>query len=130
MIDTNAILRVVDEASVAFDATLSEEGRRARDARRNTDVPENLVPYPAGFGEEAMYEFELSTAAEALHTLADEIQAECDRRMAEAYRMALDIFYAAEELSRDPKHAELIPQVEAMRLAHELQYGKPIPEKS
>jgi hypothetical protein len=49
--------------------------------------------------------------------------------MEEAYRWALDAYYTAEELARDPAHAELVPHVEAMQRAHEAQYGKPIPPK-
>jgi len=40
---------------------------------------------------------------------------------------ALRIYYAAEELARDPANAHLIPHVEAMRRAYEHDYGVPIP---
>jgi hypothetical protein len=39
------------------------------------------------------------------------------------------VYYIAEELAKDPAHAELIQHVEAMRKAHEKQYGKVIPPK-
>lgn len=42
---------------------------------------------------------------------------------------ALEIYYAAEELARDPEHAELIPHVARMREAYERDYGVPIPPK-
>lgn len=128
MIDTTEVLRLVQETTVAFEATLSEEGRRAREERERVDLPSPLV-YPADQREEALLEFEILSAAEALQMLGEEIQAECDRRMEAAYRGALEIYYTAEELSRDPAHAELIPHVAAMRAAHEAQYGKPIPPK-
>jgi len=128
MIDNNEVLRLVGEASAAFETWLSEEGRQAREARKGEDAPPALV-YPADQREQALHEFELLSAAEALGTLADEIQAECDRRMEAAYRAALEIYYKAEELARDPEHAELIPHVAAMRTAHEAQYGKPIPAR-
>ena len=79
--------------------------------------------------EQAMSDFEALAAADALEALADEIQFFIDRRMEEAYRKALDVYYTAEELARDPEHAELVPHVEAMRRAHEQQYGKAIPPK-
>jgi hypothetical protein len=129
MIDPNEILRVVHEASTAFDATLTDDARRARAARRHNDIPEELVPYPADHREDALYEFELATAAEALLTLGEDIEAECERRKAEAYRMALHVYYTMEEMVRDPANAELIPQLETLRAAHEREYGKPIPAK-
>jgi hypothetical protein len=128
MIDTNEVLRVVGEASAAFETWLSEEGRQARDTRKGDDVPSTLV-YPADQREQALHEFEILSAAEALGTLAEEIQAECDRRMEAARRAALEIYYKAEELARDPEHAELIPHVAAMRAAYESEYGRPIPAR-
>lgn len=83
--------------------------------------------YPADQREQALHEFEILGAAEALRTLAEELQAEADRRMEAAYRAALAVYYKAEELARDPAHAELVPQVAAMRAAHEAQFGRPIP---
>lgn len=128
MIDTTEVLRVVGEASAAFETWLSEEGRQAREERKGEDEMSALV-YPADQREEALRDFEILGAAEALRSLADEIQAECDRRMEAAYRAALEIYYKAEELARDPAHAELVPHVAAMRAAHEEQYGKPIPAR-
>jgi len=52
-----------------------------------------------------------------------------DRRMQALYRQALDVYYTAEELARDPEHAHLAAQVEAMRLAHEREYGHPPPPR-
>ncbi len=126
MIDPNEILNVAHEASVAFDASLNEDGRRARAERRHNDIPPDLVPYPADHREDALYDFELSTAAETLITLADEIRIECDRRMEEVYARALQVYYKTEELVRDPENAHLIPHLEAMRAAHERDFG-PIP---
>lgn len=136
MINPTEILRVVDQTAALFEATLTEEGRQARAARANDDVaaganddfPTSLV-YAAEEQEEALRDFELLSAADAMQALADEIRAECDRVMEEAYRAALGAYYVAEELARDPAHAELIPHVAAMRAAHEAQYGRPIPPK-
>jgi hypothetical protein len=61
--------------------------------------------------------------------LSQLVQLFCERRMEEAYRKALDVYYTAEELARNPEHAELLPHVDAMRQAHEAQYGRPIPPK-
>lgn len=128
MMNPTEILRMVDDAAATFDATLSEEGRQAREARRHDDVTSSLV-YAAHQRDEAMRDFELLAVADSLQALGEAIQAECDRRMAEAYRMALRAFYVAEELAQDPAHAELIPHVAAIRAAHEKQYGRPIPPR-
>ncbi|HEY0143321.1 MAG TPA: hypothetical protein VGF48_20680 [Thermoanaerobaculia bacterium] len=137
MINPTEIVRVVDQTAAFFEAKLTEEGRQARAARPNNDVTgreyddlTSSLVYAAEEREEALRDFELLSAADALHALAAEIQAECDRRMEEAYRAALDAYYVAEELARDPAHAELIPHVAAMRAAHEAQYGRPIPPKA
>jgi hypothetical protein len=128
MINPTEILRAVDRATATFEASLTEEGRQARDARERDDVTTSLV-YAADQREEALRDFEILGAADALHALAEDIRAECDRRMEEAYRAALRAFYVAEELAQDPAHAELIPHVAAMRAAHEAQYGRPIPPR-
>jgi hypothetical protein len=41
----------------------------------------------------------------------------------------LNVYYATEELVKDPANAHLIPHLEAMRKAYEDSYGKPIPPK-
>jgi hypothetical protein len=62
-----------------------------------------------------------------LEHLARQIETVIAQRMEQAYAQALHVYYVAEELSRDPANAELLPHVEAMRAAHEEQYGYPIP---
>jgi len=41
--------------------------------------------------------------------------------------MHMDFYYAAEEASRDPKNAHLIPYVTKMREAYQRDFGRPIP---
>ncbi|HYK04607.1 MAG TPA: hypothetical protein VE974_22840 [Thermoanaerobaculia bacterium] len=41
----------------------------------------------------------------------------------------LDIYYAAEELARDPEHVHLVEHVEKMRRSYEAEEGRPIPSK-
>lgn len=74
-------------------------------------------------------EFEYAAVAEALENLADDVSAAVDRANAEAMETALRVYYTAEELSRDPEHAHLIPHVEKMREAYMNTYGRPIPPK-
>ena len=66
-------------------------------------------------------------AADGLGELASEMQMIIGQRAEKLYREALEVYYVAEELARDPAHEELIPHVEAMRQSHERDYGVPIP---
>lgn len=93
---------------------------------RAADDQGSSVTYSVNQRDEAMNEF----AIEAVESLAGEVRTLADRRMEEARRKALEIYYEAEELARDPAHAELVPHVEAMRRAYEAQYGKPIPPRT
>ena len=124
--DPAAVLRVVDQISASLEAELTPEDRAAM-RKRISDGPPPAMVYSADEREQAMSDFEVLGAMEALEAMAGEIQAFVDHRIEEAYRKALEVYYTAEELSRDPEHAELLPHVEAMRRAHEEQYGKPIP---
>jgi len=110
--------------SEAFSSTMTEAERAALDARHAGD-PESAA-YAAGTREEAMIEF----TADALQTLADDMHSVLDARKERLYRQALDVYYAAEELARDPEQAHLAEQVEAMRRAHISEYGYPPPPRS
>jgi len=92
------------------------------------------VPPPAEDGRalpavEDIEDFELQAIADAVGSVARELQESVDAARAEVLEHALKAYYIAEELSRDPAHAHLIPHVEAMRKAYEKDYGKPIPPR-
>lgn len=74
-------------------------------------------------------DFEYAALADGVESLARELEAAIDYAYELAKAKALEIYYAAEELARDPEHAELIPHVERMREAYESDYGVPIPPK-
>jgi len=42
---------------------------------------------------------------------------------------ALEIYYVAEELAKQPENAHIIPHVEEMQRAYKAEFGKPIPPK-
>ena len=119
------VLRVLGNMSEAFRSEVTEEERAALDAKHAAAEPER-AHYPAGSREEAMLEF----TAEAMQTIADDMEAVLEQRTDRLYRQALEVYNKAEELSRDPKHAHLIAHVEAMRRAHEQEYGYPPPPSS
>lgn len=74
-------------------------------------------------------DFEYAALADGLESLTRELEAAIDYAHRLAKAKALEIYYAAEELARDPEHAELIPHVARMREAYERDYGVPIPPK-
>lgn len=126
-VDTEAILQTVAKISATFQEALTPEERALMNRPLGGDEP--AATYAAEEGELAESDFELASAAEALRTLAGQIESVIDRRTQAAYEEGLRVYYVAEELARDPEHAELIPHVEAMRNAHQAQYGRPIPPR-
>jgi hypothetical protein len=73
--------------------------------------------------------FEMETLAGALESFAGEVSAAIDDAQQKAMVEALKIYYAAEELAKDPEHAHLIPYVEQMRAIYRRDFGKDIPKK-
>jgi hypothetical protein len=132
MQDLDAILQTAIDAGVAFDAVLTPEERQLLETYQHRDRKIDFIPHVAlteAQLEQAEYDFAALTVAEALTALADKIHAVMSRRREELYWKCIEAYYVAEELSRDPEHAHLIPHVEAMRAAHERDYGKPIPPR-
>jgi hypothetical protein len=82
-----------------------------------------------GTSEEAMQLFELETLAGALESFAGELSDSIETAREEAVAGALEIYYAAEELAKDPEHAHLIPVVQQMRESYRRDYGREIPER-
>ena len=117
------VLRAVNAMTEAFQCTVTDDERAALDAKHATE-PETAV-YAATSPEEALVDFTI----DALGTLAADMQSVIDGRMQSLYQQALDVYYTAEELARDPEHAHLAAHVEAMRLAHEREYGHPPPPR-
>lgn len=78
---------------------------------------------------DAMADFEEQAVVDALGSMVDELHAAIEEKREKLFRDAMEVYYTAEELARDPEHAHLIPHVEAMRAAYEKDYGKPIPPR-
>jgi hypothetical protein len=81
------------------------------------------------FEAASLEDFELLTVADALEELSDEISDSVAFAREQALAEALKIYYAAEELAKDPAHADLIPHLEEMRQAYQRDFGVPIPPK-
>lgn len=114
------LLNVANLTSTAFQATMSEAERASLAAARPAPpVRSTMNP------EDALLEF----AADAVGELAAEMRTIIDQRMEKVYRDALEVYYATEELARDPANAHLIPHLEAMRRGHERDYGRAIPQR-
>ena len=116
------LLRLMNDVSVAFDATLKPEERAALAAAH---ASETEPVYPTADREVAMLEF----AAGGLETLVNDMHSVIDQRLEVVYRQALETYYEIERLARDPQHAHLIEQVEKMQRAHQDDYGRPIPPR-
>jgi hypothetical protein len=86
------------------------------------------APLPSA-SEEAMELFEMETLAGALESFAGEVSAAIDDAQQKAMAEAMKIYYAAEELAKDPEHAHLIPYVEQMRAIYRRDFGTDIPKK-
>jgi hypothetical protein len=79
--------------------------------------------------EEAMELFEMETLAEALESFAGELTESVETAHEELLSRALEVYYTAEELAKDPEHAHLIPLLEEMRESYRSDYGTEIPAK-
>jgi hypothetical protein len=106
--------------------------------RKRIPYLEGAAPRPAedvrtrstdGLPLQTAEDFEWAALIDGFESLADDISAIAAQKRAEVLEKALRIYYATEELSHDPEHADLIEQVEKMRAAYEKDFGKPIPPK-
>ena len=114
---------------------LDDEKRDVRRLRREAHAP----LYRSGPGPvnsryhsgqlETAEDFEYAAVAEGLQSLADDLSAVIEQKRARLEEQALEVYYTAEELARDPEHADLIPLVERMRQAYQNDYGRPIPPR-
>jgi hypothetical protein len=87
-----------------------------------------VVAFAAG-GEETMEMFEMETLADALESFAGELTHSIETARKKALTQALEVYYAAEELARDPEHADLIPYVQQMREGYRHDFGTDIPKR-
>jgi len=74
-------------------------------------------------------DFEYAAVADALEAMGDDLAAAITGAQTALAGKCLEIYYAAEELSRDPAHVDLVPHVEEMRRAYERSYGRAIPPR-
>jgi hypothetical protein len=117
-IDAEAILRTLAEIRKSIPYKLAAP----------PPPEEKTRPITAPEGD-ALEDFEWTAVADGIEQLIAELSGAIEGARAKALDEALRIYYAAEELARDPANAHLIPHVEAMRQAFEHDYGVPIPPK-
>ena len=111
--------------------------RKLAEMRKSIPYLDEALPRPAdegrtaldGFPLETAEDFEYAAVAAGLQSLADDLSAVIEQKRARLEEQALEIYYTAEELARDPEHADLIPVVERMRQAYQHDYGCPIPPR-
>jgi len=80
-------------------------------------------------GDDAMEIFEMETLADALESFAGDVSEAVETAQQKAMAQALEIYYAAEKLAKDPEHAHLIPIVEQMRAIYRRDFGADIPKR-
>ena len=99
---------------------------------RRAMPPAATSPAPPSPAErfETVEDFEIQTVLDTVEMVASELGVAMELARAKATVEALRIYYVAEELARDPAHANLIPHVEAMRRAYEKDHGEPIPARA
>ncbi len=102
---------------------LPEEMRRPRPPKEKTE----RMTFPAS--GDAMADFEQQAIIDALQSLADDVHAGVEEKRAKMMEKALEIYYVAEELAKQPENAHLIKHVEEMQRAYQAEFGKPIPPK-
>lgn len=112
--------------------------RTLADLRKRLPFAGESAPRPAEDGRTraldgipllTVEDFEYAAIHDAIESLIADVSAVAARKHAEVLETALNVYYTAEELSRDPEHADLIEQVEKMRAAYEKDFGREIPEK-
>ena len=94
--------------------------RRPEDARSR---------FRDGMPVETEEDFEWAAVIDGLNAFGNDLAAANERKrvaMAEAVRQ---VYYFAEEASRDPANAFLIEKLERLRAAYQRDYGRPIPPK-
>jgi hypothetical protein len=80
-------------------------------------------------GVNSLEDFDQLAIIDALESMATELDEAIQEKREHAIQSALEVYYNAEELAKDPAHAELIPHVENMRKAYEKDFGRPIPPR-
>ncbi|HEX3582764.1 MAG TPA: hypothetical protein VH087_13435 [Thermoanaerobaculia bacterium] len=125
--DAEAVIDLVAKISTAFDATMSEDERAAREKRQRDDTSAALV-YSADQREDAVADF---AALDALQSMADEIHTVIEGRMQKLYADCLAIYYALEDLAAtDPTNETYQHHMREMEGAHLSQYRRGIPPRA
>jgi hypothetical protein len=101
---------------------------KARAAAPPPEKPEEYLAFVPG-DEEAMKTFEMLALADGLESFAGELRTAIDEAQQTLMENAMNVYYAAEELIKDPEHAHLIPYVEQMRAIYLRDFGTEIPPR-
>lgn len=97
--------------------------RKLAEMRKSIPYIDEAPPRPPSDGKTVLEgiplvtaeDFEYAAVIEALESLAGDLSAVIDQKRARLEEQALEVYYTAEELARDPAHADLIPVVERLR---------------
>ncbi|HSY48860.1 MAG TPA: hypothetical protein VLC46_08620 [Thermoanaerobaculia bacterium] len=121
--DVEAIIKEIGSLRARLPKTA-----RSRAATPPLEKPGERMAFVPG-DEEAMKAFEMLALEDTLESLLGDVQAIIEEKREALMAKTLEIYYATEELSKDPEHAHLIPHVEQMRAAYLRDFGTEIPPK-
>ncbi len=110
--------------------------RTLAEIRKGLPVPEGIKPPPPRPRHEgkidsvqSMEDFEMEAIADGLESLAADVSGLVLEAELKLFNQALDVYYAAVDLTADGKNPEILPHLESMRSAYEKSYGAPIPPR-
>ena len=126
-LDADLILRKLAEIRRSI-PMLNEAPPQPADGARNS--VDGRMTAADGIPLQTAEDFEWAALAEGLQSLSDDLSAAVERKYTQLEEQALEVYYKAEELARDPEHADLIPHIERMRAAYERDHGRPIPPRN
>jgi hypothetical protein len=122
-LDAEPVLRVLEQIRQSIPEKFRDPNRPARPAPTGDGRMEGID----GVLPQTAEDFELHAVYAGLQATLAEVTASVEYARAKAVEDALKIYYAAEELAKDPEHAHLIPHVEKMRESYLRDFGRPIP---
>jgi hypothetical protein len=118
-LDVDRLLNTLAEIRKAIPPVLSELAP--------PPAPEEGRVVAKEIGAGSVREFEYAAAIEGNESVRKEISAAVEAAEEKLLNDAMNVYFAAEELARDPEHANLIDHVNQMREAYQQSYGTPIP---
>ena len=124
-IDVEGILNTLSSIRQQIPKLTNASAKRSANAAADAVSMKGLL----SGDEDAIEAFELGTLAGAIESLAGDLSASIEAAEQKLMADALEVYYAAERLSKEPEHAHLIPYVEQMQAIYRRDFGREIPAR-